>query len=176
MSEQITIIGLSETTKRLASLGTGMSNMQPIMAEIGNMVANTADESFENQKTPWGEAWTPNAQSTVDEYVRKKGKGLSGKKRSALAADKQILIVEGQLRSSITHEADDTSVTVTAGKVYAAIHQFGGEAGRGKSVTLPARPYMPIKDGELHEKTQDEINGYIVKKLADAVSGNGISS
>jgi phage gpG-like protein len=26
---------------------------------------------------------------------------------------------------------------------YAAIHQWGGKAGRGLAVTIPARPYLP---------------------------------
>lgn len=29
-------------------------------------------------------------------------------------------------------------------KPYAAIHHLGGQAGRGKKVTIPARPYLPI--------------------------------
>lgn len=172
MSDQITITGLTEVTKRLGTLQREMSNLQPVLAEIGNMVGNTADESFENQKSPWGEPWKPNAPATIEEYVRKKGKGQSGKKRSALAADKQILMVEGLLRGSISHEADEQSVTVSAGRIYAAIHQFGGKAGRGRSVTLPARPYFPIKDGGLWDGTQKEINGYLMSKLVEAVAGN----
>lgn len=173
MSDQITITGLTEVTKRLGTLQSRMSNLQPVLAEIGNMVANTADESFENQKSPWGEAWTPNADKTIEQYARRKGKGQSDKKRSALAAEKQILMVDGLLRSSITHEADGESVTVSAGRIYAAIHQFGGKAGRGRSVTLPARPYMPIRDDVLWEGTQNEINGYLMSKLIEAVAGNG---
>lgn len=42
---------------------------------------------------------------------------------------------------------------------YAAIHQFGGQAGRGKKTTIPARPYMPITaDGkDLTEAASESV-------------------
>jgi phage virion morphogenesis protein len=173
MSQTIIITGLDEVNARLGTLSRELSDMQPTLDEIGNELANITDESFENQKTPWGEAWTPNAQATIDEYVRKKGKGKSKKKQAALAADKLILIDSGQLRTSVTHEATKDSVTLSAGKIYARIHQLGGEAGRGKSVSLPARPYMPLKDEKLDEGTQKVANDMIMQRLIEAVAKSG---
>ena len=43
---------------------------------------------------------------------------------------------------------------------YAAIHQFGGPAGRGKKVNIPARPYLKLGDDDL-----DEIRDAIWKYL-----------
>lgn len=41
---------------------------------------------------------------------------------------------------------------------YAAIHQFGGEAGRGKKVATPACPFLPIKsDGTLYPQERADI-------------------
>lgn len=173
MSQTLIITGLDEVNARLGTLSRELADMQPTLEEIGNELANITDESFENQKSPWGEAWTPNSQATLDEYVRKKGKGKSAKAKAALAADKLILIDSGQLRTSITHEATKDSVTLTAGKVYARIHQLGGEAGRGKSVTLPARPYMPLKDEKLNEGTQKVVNDMIMQRLIAAVGKSG---
>lgn len=49
-------------------------------------------------------------------------------------------------------------------KVYAAIHEFGGMAGRGHSVTIPPRPYMQpafeeniSRITELFEKEIDKV-------------------
>jgi phage virion morphogenesis protein len=35
-------------------------------------------------------------------------------------------------------------VAVGTNRVYAAIHQLGGQAGRGRKVTIPARPYLGV--------------------------------
>jgi len=173
MSQTIIIEGLDEVNARLGTLSRELSDMQPTLEEIGNELANITDESFENQKTPWGEPWEPNKQATLDEYARKKGKGKSKKKQVALASDKLILIDSGQLRTSVTHEATKDSVTLSAGKIYARIHQLGGEAGRGKSVTLPARPYMPLKDEKLDEGTQKVVNDMLMQRLIEAVGKSG---
>jgi len=42
-------------------------------------------------------------------------------------------------------------VVISANKIYAAIHHFGGKAGRGKKVTIPARPYMMVQDEDWRE-------------------------
>jgi phage virion morphogenesis protein len=35
--------------------------------------------------------------------------------------------------------------------IYAAIHKFGGKAGRGKRVNIPARPYLQMTDEDMEE-------------------------
>ena len=41
---------------------------------------------------------------------------------------------------------------------YARIHQLGGQAGRGLSVTLPARPYLPFSpDLKLQPKAKKDL-------------------
>ncbi len=60
------------------------------------------------------------------------------------------------LASSITSKYDDESAVVGTNKPYAAIHQFGGDAGRNKKVKIPARPYLKLGDNEFNsilEKT-----------------------
>ena len=49
---------------------------------------------------------------------------------------------------------------------YAAIHQWGGKAGRGKKVTIPSRKFMPIDDtGNLAPKARSvalaELENYL---------------
>ena len=47
---------------------------------------------------------------------------------------------------------------ISSSKPYAAIQQFGGQAGRNRKVTIPARPYMPITDDkELTSVAKDSI-------------------
>ena len=63
----------------------------------------------------------------------------------------QILQVSGQLAMSITTYYDNESAVIGSNKVYAAIHQLGGQAGRNKSVEIPARPYLKLNDDNFEE-------------------------
>jgi len=50
---------------------------------------------------------------------------------------------------------------VRTNKSYAAIHQFGGDAGRNKKVKIPARPYLKLGEKEFNsilEKTTKYLN------------------
>jgi len=56
--------------------------------------------------------------------------------------------MRGELVASITSKYDDNSAVVGTNKRYAAIQQFGGNAGRNKKVEIPARPYLKLTDSE----------------------------
>lgn len=142
MKANIKITGTEEITRTLKEAEKKVKDLTPVMREIGNYIKNVTEESFENQRTPWGEAWKPNAINVPG---------------------KQILIKSGQLQSSFTYDADNKSVTVGTKKKYAAIHQFGGEAGRNHSVDIPARPFMPIKNGALDKQVADAV----IKKIQE---------
>ena len=75
----------------------------------------------------------------------------------------QTLLDTGLLRKSITYKHDGVSVNIGTNKKYARIHQFGGKAGRGKKVTIPARPYIGINDDD-----KREIGGIIADVIAGA--------
>ena len=51
----------------------------------------------------------------------------------------------------ITIQYNNESAIIGSNKVYAAIHQLGGQAGKNKSVTIPARPYLNLTDDEYEE-------------------------
>jgi phage virion morphogenesis protein len=44
--------------------------------------------------------------------------------------------------------------------VYAAIHQFGGETGRGNKTIIPARPFLGVR-----EEDWAEIESMLVNEL-----------
>ena len=63
----------------------------------------------------------------------------------------QILQVSGQLASSINTYYDDESAIIGSNLDYAAIHQLGGQAGKKKAVSIPARPYLKLSDDDFVE-------------------------
>lgn len=98
----------------LDNLAEKSKNMSPAMRAIARLLRNTTEDAFAKQASPFGPSWAPLKKST-----------LKGRKGGGAGA--KILQDSGQLASSITATSDSTSATVTVGKVYAAIHQFGGQ-------------------------------------------------
>lgn len=54
------------------------------------------------------------------------------------------LVDTENLMNSITSYYDNDSAEVGTNEPYAAIHQFGGKAGRGRKVDIPARPFLVL--------------------------------
>lgn len=80
------------------------------------------------KKSPKGKPWKPWAAA----YARTRHAGHS------------LLSGRGDLLDSIHHSVEGDSAFVGSNLVYAAIHQFGGKAGRRRSVTIEARPYLGV--------------------------------
>lgn len=155
------------TTDELRPVLSGLiaagEDLSPAMDEIGAaMVASTLDR-FEREAGPDGTPWTPSRRAEVEG-----GKTLTDR---------------GHLRSSITHAAGPDSVEWGSNLVYAAIHQTGGTitassakalrfplAGGGfatvQSVTMPARPYLGLDDGD-----EVEILDILRDHFGDAAGG-----
>ena len=62
-----------------------------------------------------------------------------------------ILQVTGQLASSVNTYYDDDSAVIGSNLDYAAIHQLGGQAGKGLKAEIPARPYLQLTDDDFAE-------------------------
>jgi phage gpG-like protein len=56
-------------------------------------------------------------------------------------------------------------VKISSSKIYAAIHQHGGKAGRGHKSTIPARPYLPIKGRKLTPRGQKAVHDVLKEGL-----------
>lgn len=68
------------------------------------------------------------------------------------------LVDTENLMSSITRDHDNDSAVVGTNEPYAAIHQFGGMAGRGRKVKIPARPFLQLTEqdeADILEDVQD---------------------
>ena len=68
------------------------------------------------------------------------------------------LVDTENLMDSITSYYDNNIAEVGTNEPYAAIHQFGGKAGRGRKVDIPARPFLVLTlqdEADILEDIQD---------------------
>lgn len=142
----------------LAKLIRHVANLTPTMEDIGRAMGNLTQDAFLNE----GPGWPALKPSTV--------------KRRGSAHP--ILRQDGGLAASITHGGDATSAWVGAGKIYAAVHQFGQKKGasgttrRGAPIPwgdIPPRPYLPYQDGALTPAAHEEVMDILTRALRAAI-------
>lgn len=157
----------------LNALAERTANMKPILQKIGEDIKERTKLRFSTSTGPDGQRWAPNARSTIEAFIAKRrgfGKRGINKKGQALAMSKKPLIGESRDLSREFHvHADQASVTIGNTMRYSAIQQFGGLAGKGRKVKIPARPFLPIREsGELYPQDRslilEDINRYLAGK------------
>ena len=142
----IVVEGLDEVRDLLARAYSRSQNLEPLMDDIGETIVNSIQKSFDNEKSPFGTPWE---------------KSL----RAEETGDK-TLIKSGILHNSFTFESSVNSVKVGTNVVYGAIHNYGGNAGKNHSVTIPQRQFMPINSSnQLPNNLVDNIKDLIYEHL-----------
>lgn len=134
--------------KALLEIAQKTSNLRPLMKNIAGIMADSTEENFKVEGRP---KWKDLSEKT--KTTRKKTGHYPGR----------ILQVSGQLAMSIATQYDNESAIIGSNKVYAAIHQLGGLAGKNKSVTIPARPYLVVTDDDF-EDILSQTQKYITEK------------
>lgn len=153
---------VSEQLRALARRSASAAALRAALASVGDEIVHRAKSRFATARDPAGRAWQPLAAATLAHYAaglrrsyRKKGGALNARGLRRVAARRPLSGETGDLKRQIFARATITGaqsavLSVTAGMKYAAIHQFGGRAGRGRRVRIPARPFLPIAaDGRL---------------------------
>lgn len=69
------------------------------------------------------------------------------------------LVDTENLMNSITSDYDNDSAVVGTNEPYAAIHQFGGMAGRGRKVRIEARPFLQLTSQD-EKAILDDVQEY----------------
>lgn len=162
----------------LQAVAARVNNMAPVLQTIGEGIVERTKARFDSSTDPAGNPWTPNSAVTLAILARRLAGAKSNRKKNGdlnaagqrAYANKKILVESGDLRRQIVAVATGSDLTVSATMKYAAIQQFGGQAGRGRKVTIPARPFLPIRqDGTLYQDEQaqilDAINDYLLDGL-----------
>jgi phage gpG-like protein len=157
----IQVTGIEEVINALQALSKKLSgtHIQQTMQTVGEIVRFDIEENFEQESTSFGVMWKKSHRA---------GKTLSD---------------SGRLNSSFSINATVSQVEIGTNLEYAPIHHFGGiitaKTDKGlrfkvngrftkkQSVTIPARPYLPIDEsGNLAPKTQEAI----LKKLQEIMT------
>jgi phage virion morphogenesis protein len=166
-------------TAALENLEDALST-EAILTQAGDTLIDLIGLGFTDQQDPWGNAWAP----------------LSARSRSG-----QPLRDTGRLMNSIDKQISGNTLTVGTNVCYGLVHQFGatvtaqkptgnnicnytpkgakrlawsagGAIHFAKSVTIPARPFMPIQPGgggELPASWDDEIGESIASMIQRAI-------
>lgn len=121
----------------LAAVAAGFRNPRPLMRAVAGLFETETERNFAAQGRP---AWL----------------GLAPRTKKRRGADAKILQDTGRLAGSITTSYDASQASVGTNVKYAAIHQFGGKAGRGRKVTIPTRPFLPFGADDLLQPSSRE--------------------
>ncbi|MDK4680405.1 phage virion morphogenesis protein [Kingella negevensis] len=113
----------SDFDRGMARLLQNVENHRPMMSSIAVELLSMSEDNFESES--WG------------------GQSWQQSKRAAKDGGKTLQL-SGQLAASLTTQSGNDFARIGSNKPYAAIHHIGGQAGRGRKVHIPARPYLPI--------------------------------
>ncbi len=125
----------------LKKLNERLRNLTPAMRLLGQIVRDSVLKNF--MESGRKVKWKPS--------------------KRALAEGGKTLVDTARLQNSITSRAFTNRAEVGTNVIYAAIHHFGGKAGRGKKVTIPARPFLMIQDEDWVE-IKEALKDYLMKK------------
>lgn len=124
----------------LADLARKVADPRPALQRIGEFMVETTKQRFDTSTAPDGSHWQANSALTI--------------LRSRHGAAKKPLVERGNLRDSIRYQVDETGLTIGTNwmaediKGGAAIHQLGGQAGRGHKATIPPRPFLGVSEAD----------------------------
>ncbi len=141
----------TELQNTLKTIMNRMGNILPAARLMGEIALESITTNFEEGGRP--AKWKPLAKRTIKERTRQ-GKWPG-----------RILVRQGHaggLMGAIAYTPMNDRVIVHANKVYARIHHYGGKAGKGRKVTIPARPYLMIQDEDWAEM-RAALNDYIFR-------------
>lgn len=141
------LAGLAGRFDELAEAGRDTA---PLMQDISLSLLVSTHRRFELEQDPEGKKWRLFSAVTLRERAGgrkaffKSNRYKARKGTEAKMASAKLLRASNRLFQSITAANTATEAQVGTNVVYAAIHNFGGDAGRNKKVKIPARQYLGL--------------------------------
>lgn len=151
---------LDLVTRRLDSIRNKISDLRPVLEEIGQyMVRSTQHRIVRSKTSPDGERWADNSDLTVE---------LKGRNSP--------LYHTGNLSKSVrVTKLDANRVVVSATSPYASHNQHGVNRVRGKYRSnrppkqVSARPFMGLSDANVRRITKI-VNDYVMGRVSQGFS------
>jgi phage virion morphogenesis protein len=130
----------------LRALSQRTRRLDDALESIGGSLLASTQQRFLDEESPTGQGWKEHSEATE----LKRGSGAD------------ILRDHNHLFDSLDDKVDGSQVAVGTNMVYARIQHLGGQAGRGKKVTIPARPYLGVSEAdrtEIRDVIQEFLEG-----------------
>lgn len=125
-----------------------------LMQKYAKVAYSSTIDAFSNERDPITEQpWAPRCPAYIKHLMRI-GRGNS-----------KILQLSLRLRNDVKPFYYDDKAGVGVNLKYAAIHQFGGRAGKDHRAKIPARPYLG-----LDQPAREKIVRLTVKMLNEAIT------
>ena len=121
-------VDASDLERKLRGVVLGLQQPAELMADLSEVMYNEVIKNFEMQGRP---SWKKLSPVTL---AKKEG----NRKLQEDGANSEDLI------GSFEARVEGNTAVVSNAVTYAAIHNFGGKAGRGLKVDIPARPFMTL--------------------------------
>ncbi len=134
------IRNLDAIDDKVVSMLAAAGDLTAVMDDIGASLVVSTQDRFERGETPAGQPWEPS--------------------QRVIQHGGQTLIDHSHLVSSMTHNPFRDSVEAGTNMVYAAIQNFGGQAGVAGAATIPAREFMGF-DAEDEAMIMEKLTGYL---------------
>lgn len=135
---EIQIHGIDEIIATLNHIAAKTANKTDLMRNIAGTMESAVLTNF-------------------DEGGRPKWLGIKHRQGTPLVDTENLM-------GSITSDYDNDSAIVGTNEPYAAIHQFGGMAGRGRKVKIEARPFLQLTEQD-RQDILDDVQAYWQKLL-----------
>lgn len=119
----------TQAVKSLQQIANQLENPRRLYGVLGETLKKIHTDRFKTEIDPEGKKWKPLSDRTLA-LKRKRGKST------------KILRQDGYLADKTAYNVRNDGVEFGSQEIYARLHQFGGKAGRGKKVTIPARPWL----------------------------------
>lgn len=133
-------INLNEIPEGLARLHAAMSDMSPVMQEIGELLVTSTKDRFKAGTAPSGAKWAAKSPATIAAYLARKER----------ADTRPLFGPSGDLSSQIFSDAGSDRVEWGSNMIYAAMMHFGGSKSAYPHLwgDIPARPFLGISDDD----------------------------
>jgi phage virion morphogenesis protein len=144
-------INEDEITQALDRVARALTDMTPLMQDIGELMLDSTRENFKDGTDPDGTPWAPKSAATLDAY-RRRGDGQP---------TRPLIGPTRTLSTTINAEPSADRVAWGSNVIQAAVMQFGAQAGEfgarigrdknGRDFMMsipwgdiPARPYLGV--------------------------------